>query len=103
MPMARPSDRCNPWTANTKRQRMMPMKIVAPIKTNEASSQPRLTPEMVFHKPTGPIVQLLHELVRQTTKLPQPSPSLQLGFTGENDVQNPRHQDEADGQFQREA
>ena len=28
---------------------------------------------------------------------------LQLGFTGENEVQNPRHQDEADGQFQREA
>ena len=74
MPAARPRDRCNPCTANTKRQRMTPMKIVAPMKTNEASSQQTFTPEMVFHKPAGPIVQL-SRTCSANDNAPQSSPS----------------------------
>ena len=34
------------------------MNIVAPMKMSEISSQQTLTPEMVFHKPVDPMVQL---------------------------------------------
>ena len=58
MPAARPRDSRNPCTANTKRQRTTPMNIVAPMKMSETSSQQTFMPEMVFHKPAAPMVQL---------------------------------------------
>ena len=77
--------------------------MVAPMKTSEASSQPRFTPEMVCHRLAGPMAQL-SLTCSASVRSASFGPELEgvFRFTGEDGVQNPRHQNDANRQFQRE-